>query len=35
MALGMGALAGMSGPELEVALAAPEASTADRRPASV
>lgn len=35
MALGMGALAGMSGPELEVALAAPDASTADRRPASV
>jgi hypothetical protein len=34
LAIGMGALAGMSGPELEVALARPERSTADRRPAS-
>jgi len=34
LAIGMGALAGMNGPELELALAAPEASPADRRPAS-
>ena len=34
LAVGMGALAGMSGPELEVALTAPEAPTADHRPES-
>jgi hypothetical protein len=34
MALGMGALAGMNGPDLELALTTPEGSTADRRPAS-
>jgi hypothetical protein len=34
LAIGMGALAGMNGPELELALAPPEGSTADRRPAS-
>jgi hypothetical protein len=34
LAIGLGALAGMTGPDLEVALSAPEESTADRRPAS-
>ena len=34
MALGLGALAGMTGPQLELALTAPDPSTADRRPAS-
>jgi hypothetical protein len=34
LAIGMGALAGMSGPELELALARPEGSTMDRQPAS-
>jgi hypothetical protein len=34
LALGLGALAGMTGPELEVALAARQPSTEDRRPAS-
>jgi hypothetical protein len=34
LAIGMGALAGMNGPELELALGTPERSTADRRPAS-
>ena len=34
LAIGLGALAGMTGPELEVALSAPEETTADRRPAS-
>lgn len=34
LAIGMGALSGMNGPDLELALAAPEGSTADRRPAS-
>jgi hypothetical protein len=34
LAIGMGALAGMTGPELELALSAPDEATADRRPAS-
>jgi hypothetical protein len=34
LAIGLGALAGMTGPELEVALSAPEEPRADRRPAS-
>jgi hypothetical protein len=34
LAIGMGALAGMSGPELEVALSIPDESTSNRRPAS-
>jgi hypothetical protein len=34
LAIGMGALAGMTGPELEVALSVPDESTANRRPAS-
>ncbi|HEV8280946.1 MAG TPA: hypothetical protein VGQ02_03740 [Candidatus Limnocylindrales bacterium] len=34
LAIGMGALAGMNGPELERALAPQDGSTADRRPAS-
>jgi hypothetical protein len=34
LAIGMGALAGMNGPELELALARPEGSAMDRQPAS-